>query len=114
MLFRSADAAAQAAALFERAGQRRQALEAGATADRLARACGGLRTPALCAASRPLPLSPREREIAHLVSLGMTNREIAERLVVSARTVENHLYRMFAKLDVTERDELAALIRSGG
>ena len=68
----------------------------------------------MCAASRPLPLSPREREIAHLVSLGMTNREIAERLVVSARTVENHLYRMFAKLDVTERDELAALIRSGG
>ncbi|HNP14384.1 MAG TPA: LuxR C-terminal-related transcriptional regulator, partial [Mycobacterium sp.] len=110
----AADAAAQAAALFERAGQRRQALEAGATADRLARACGGLRTPALCAASRPLPLSPREREIAHLVSLGMTNREIAERLVVSARTVENHLYRMFAKLDVTDRDELAALIRSGG
>ncbi|HNA52307.1 MAG TPA: helix-turn-helix transcriptional regulator, partial [Mycobacterium sp.] len=51
---------------------------------------------------------------AHLVSLGMTNREIAERLVVSARTVENHLYRMFAKLDVTDRDELAALIRSGG
>ena len=110
----AADAAAQAAALFERAGQRRQALEAAAIANRLATNCGGLRTPALCAASQPLPLSPREREIAHLVSLGMTNREIAERLVVSARTVENHLYRMFAKLDVTDRDELAALIRSGG
>ena len=95
-----------------------RAASSGAGGGRHRRPAGqGLRRPAhpaLCAASRPLPLSPREREIAHLVSLGMTNREIAERLVVSARTVENHLYRMFAKLDVTERDELAALIRSGG
>ena len=110
----AADAAAQAAALFERAGQRRAALEAAATADRLAKACGGLRTPALCAASQPLPLSPREREIAHLVAVGMTNREIAERLVVSTRTVENHLYRIFVKLDITDREDLTALIRRGG
>lgn len=110
----AADAAAQAVALFQAAGQRRNALEAAAAADRLARACGGLWTPALCAASQPLPLSPREREIAHLVALGLTNREIAERLVVSTRTVENHLYRMFVKLDITDRDDLATLIRQGG
>ncbi len=61
-----------------------------------------------------MPLSPREREIAHLVALGLTNREIAERLVVSTRTVENHLYRMFVKLDITDRDDLATLIRQAG
>ncbi len=109
----AADAAAQAATLFERAGNRRQALNAAATADRLANACGGLKTPALRATSQPLPLSPREREIAHLVARGLTNRDIAERLVVSVRTVEGHLYRMFLKLDVTDRDDLATLMRRG-
>jgi len=40
-----------------------------------------------------------------------TNREIAERLTVSARTVEGHVYRASMKLDGSERDELARLIR---
>lgn len=107
----AADAAAQAAALFESEGRRRQFVEAAAMADRLAVACGGLRTPALRNAATPLPLSTREREIATLVAHGLTNRDIAERLVVSLRTVEGHLYRIFQKLNVTHRDELAALIR---
>ncbi len=107
----AADAAAQAAALFEKAGKRRDAINAAATADRLATACGGLKTPALQITSQPLPLSPREREIAHLVARGLSNRDIAERLVVSIRTVEGHLYRIFLKLDVTDRDDLATLIR---
>jgi DNA-binding CsgD family transcriptional regulator len=110
----AADAAAQAAALFEKAGKRRDALNAAATADRLANECGGLKTPALQAASQPLPLSPREREIAQLVARGLTNRDIAERLVVSVRTVEGHLYRIFLKLDVTDRDDLTTLMRRGG
>lgn len=107
----AADAAAQAALLFDAAGDRRRGLEAGAMADRLARECGGLRTPALLARSLPLPLSGREREIAHLVARGLSNREIADRLVLSRRTVENHLYRIFAKLDVTDREDLAAVMR---
>lgn len=110
-LLSAADAAAQAAVLFDAAGDRRHGLEAGAMADRLARECGGLRTPALRARSQPLPLSEREREIAQLVARGLSNREIADRLVLSRRTVENHLYRIFAKLDVTDRDELAAVMR---
>jgi len=109
----AADAAAQAAALFEKAGKRRDALNAAATADRLANSCGGLKTPALQATSHPLPLSPREREIANLAARGLTNRDIAERLVVSVRTVEGHLYRIFVKLDVTDRDDLAILMRRG-
>ncbi len=110
-LLSAADAAAQAAALFEAAGKRRQALEAAAAADRLGKDCGGLRTPALLTTSQPLPLSPREREIAYLVMRGLSNRDIAERLVVSTRTVEGHLYRMYLKLNVTNRDDLRDIIR---
>jgi DNA-binding NarL/FixJ family response regulator len=113
-LLSAADAAAQAAALFDAAGDRRNAVDAAATADRLAAACGGIQTPALLVASNPLPLSVREREIAHLVAQGLSNREIAERLVVSTRTVESHIYKACIKVDVSDREGLAILIRRGG
>ncbi|MEJ3747665.1 AAA family ATPase [Actinomycetes bacterium KLBMP 9797] len=48
-------------------------------------------------------LTAREREIAELVRLGLTNQEIAARLVLSRRTVESHLRRVFAKLEVRSR-----------
>jgi DNA-binding NarL/FixJ family response regulator len=112
-LLSAADAAAQAAVAYEAAGDRRQAGEAGGTANRLAAACGGLRTPALDLAGSPLPLTVREREIANLVAAGLSNRDIAERLTVSVRTVEGHLYRACTKLCCTDRDQLAAVIRSG-
>jgi DNA-binding CsgD family transcriptional regulator len=51
------------------------------------------RTPALAALTAPLPLTHREHEIVTLAASGLSNREIAQRLVVSVRTVENHLYR---------------------
>jgi DNA-binding NarL/FixJ family response regulator len=110
-LLSAADAAAQAAALFETAGDRARTVEAGAAAARLAAACGGVRTPALEVASDPLPLSPREREIANFVAQGCSNRDIAERLVVSTRTVEGHIYRACIKLDVSDREGLAIVIR---
>ncbi|MBE7699876.1 LuxR family transcriptional regulator [Oerskovia sp. Sa1BUA8] len=51
-------------------------------------------------------LTPREAEVARLVAGGMSNREVAERLVVSERTVDNHVYRIFRKLGVSSRDEI--------
>ncbi len=107
----AADAAAQAATAHDRAGDRRRLLESAAHANRLAAACGGAATPALRDAAQPLPLTSREREIANLVAAGLSNRQIADRLTVSVRTVEGHLYRACTKLDVTDRESLAALLR---
>ncbi len=59
----------------------------------------------------PLNLSPQEFAIARYVAQGLTNREIGEALHLSPRTVGSHLYRIFPKLDVTSRNQLAALIR---
>jgi two-component system response regulator NreC len=51
-------------------------------------------------------LTARERDIVRLVALGHTNREIAERLVLSVRTVETHRARFQARLGVSSRAEL--------
>ncbi len=50
----------------------------------------------------------REREVAALVAEGLTNREIAERLVLSERTVEGHIANLFGKVNVGSRTQLAA------
>ena len=55
-------------------------------------------------------LSGREREIAELVALGRTNREIAAELFVSEKTVEGHLRNVFAKLDVSARAAVAEVV----
>jgi DNA-binding CsgD family transcriptional regulator len=57
-----------------------------------------------------VPLTDREREIVMMIGAGLSNRAIAERLTVSVRTVESHIYRAMAKTGTTSRDELAALI----
>jgi DNA-binding CsgD family transcriptional regulator len=68
-----------------------------------------VRTPALDLPDKAIPLTLREREIAVLVAQGLSNREIAGRLVVSVRTVDSHLQRVFTKLHIGRREELAAL-----
>ena len=112
-LLSAADASAQAAVAFEAADDKRRSMEAAAAATRLAADCGGIRTPALDLAAHPLPLTVREREIANLVAAGLSNRDIADRLVVSVRTVEGHLYRACIKLDISDREDLATMIRTG-
>ena len=110
LLLSAADAAAQAVVLYERSGLNRHTTEAAARALRLARLCGGATTPAIRAAAQPLPISSREREIAALIAEGRSNREIADKLTVSVRTVEGHIYRACTKLDVSDREELAAIV----
>ncbi|MFZ1178704.1 MAG: helix-turn-helix transcriptional regulator, partial [Mycobacterium sp.] len=105
----AADAMAQAAGEHARSGDRGKEVESSTRAYGLASQCG-LRTPAVEAAARPLPFSGREREIAMLVAAGLSNRQIADRLIVSVRTVEGHLYRTFAKLGIKSRDQLVDLL----
>ncbi|MBO3088852.1 helix-turn-helix transcriptional regulator [Cellulomonas dongxiuzhuiae] len=107
------DAAAHASELHRRRGRRGSALSAAARAQGLADRSGA-RTPALLAAVRPLPLTVRERESAVLAAQGLSNRAIAERLTLSVRTVEGHLYRAGRKLGVSDRAALARLVRTPG
>jgi DNA-binding CsgD family transcriptional regulator len=51
-------------------------------------------------------LTASERRVAELAGDGLTNREIAQALFVTMRTVEGHLTRVFAKLALSSRDEL--------
>ena len=110
LILSAADAAAQAAPLHEQTGRRRSSAESAARALQLAALCGGAITPAIRSAASPLPLSPREREVAAMVAAGRSNREIADKLLVSVRTVEGHIYRACIKLDVSDRDDLAAIV----
>jgi DNA-binding CsgD family transcriptional regulator len=58
----------------------------------------------------PLPLTDREREIANLVGQGLSNGEIADSLTLSVRTIEGHIYRACARVEVATRAELARLV----
>ncbi|MFI5660635.1 LuxR C-terminal-related transcriptional regulator [Streptomyces sp. NPDC051684] len=58
-------------------------------------------------------LTRREREVAALVAEGMSNREIAERLVISKRTADAHVEHILAKLGVGSRTEIAAVTEAG-
>ncbi|MUL79300.1 LuxR C-terminal-related transcriptional regulator [Mycolicibacterium sp. CBMA 226] len=104
------DAAAHAALAYRKRDQRGSALTCSTRAQALARRCGAT-TPALRHVVQPLPLTDREREIVALLSEGLPSRDIAERLTLSTRTVEGHIYRAMAKTGTTNRDELAALLR---
>lgn len=57
-------------------------------------------------------LTPQEREVAQLAAMGLSNKQIAERLYLSHRTVGFHLYRVFPKLGVTSRAALRDALAS--
>ena len=54
--------------------------------------------------------SAQELQIAQLAADGLTNREIGQRLFLSHRTIATHLYRVFPKLGITARSELAVVL----
>jgi DNA-binding CsgD family transcriptional regulator len=106
----AAESATAAAEAHEVAGRRRPAAAARARALRWAGECDGAATPLLRRLAQEPPaaaLTRREREVAELAARGRSNREIADALHVSRRTVDSHLDHAYTKLGITTRRELA-------
>ncbi|MGC5036290.1 LuxR C-terminal-related transcriptional regulator [Streptomyces sp. DT190] len=98
----AAEALAQAVAAHR---DPRAARHARARAVALARRCQGARTPALSGLALG-ELTARQRQIVTLAAAGLSNRQIAERLTLSIRTVGNHLYSAYARLGASDRAAL--------
>ena len=110
----SIEASTAAAAAARRSGDPRRAQALARLAASRRSAVPGVTTPGLLAATSPQGgLTPREKEIALLVAQGRSSKEIAAALVLSVRTVDNHLQRVFAKLGVSSRAEVKDALEEG-
>jgi DNA-binding CsgD family transcriptional regulator len=115
------------AAAQRRAGERGAARESAARGQELATACGATalarlaQEEALAAGARPRrvalrgvdSLTPSELRVAHRAAEGLTNREIAEDLYVTVKTVEMHLANAYGKLDIRSRTQLPDALATG-
>ncbi|MET8506296.1 LuxR C-terminal-related transcriptional regulator [Streptomyces sp. NPDC004787] len=111
----AAEAAALASAHFRDAGNQRRATGALVVSHGYLRHCGGaVSTPLITAQALPEALSARELEIAQKAASRLSSKEIAEDLVLSTRTVDNHLQRIYTKLGVASRRELAIVLAAAG
>ena len=104
------EAADAAETAYAEAGRQASARAAAARAGLWLARCEGARPPTLLATPEAADLTPREREIALLAAAGTSSREIADRLVLSVRTVDNHLQNAYRKLGVTSRTELSGVL----
>jgi len=104
------EAADAAAAAYRDAGRQASASAAAARAGVWLTDCEGARPPTMLATPDAIDLTPREREIALLAAGGCSSREIADRLVVSVRTVDNHLRNAYRKLGITRRQDLPRVL----
>jgi DNA-binding CsgD family transcriptional regulator/tetratricopeptide (TPR) repeat protein len=104
------EAAFGAAAAWRAGGFRRRAAACDELGRRLAADCESARSPAARAEIPSVALTVREREVAALAADGLSSREIADKLSLSPRTVENHLQRIYDKLGVSNRHQLATVI----
>jgi ATP/maltotriose-dependent transcriptional regulator MalT len=84
--------------------------DAGAPVPRRGRGDAGTVTPALAA----LGITSREAEVLALVAAGASNRQVAEQLVISMRTVDKHVERLLAKTGTATRAGLADVAREAG
>lgn len=107
----AADAAAQGVVAYQTDGSLGRAMGALATAQRLAAECQGAQTPALRAATTPRPFTARQREIISLAAQGLSNKVIADRLTMSIRSVEGHLFRASQRVGANSREQLIAILR---
>ena len=110
----AAEAYLAAAASYRSKGLARQATKTARRAGELAAPLGDVRTPGLSLGGRTGldQLTRREREVATMAAAGASSRDIAAKLVLSVRTVDNHLQNVYSKLGVTSRDELARILRA--
>jgi DNA-binding CsgD family transcriptional regulator len=106
----AAEAANAAAAVHRDAGRPSSARGATARAALWLTKCEGARPPTMLGGPEAAELTPREREIALLAATGASSRDIAERLVISVRTVDNHLQNAYRKLGVTRRQDLSRVL----
>jgi DNA-binding CsgD family transcriptional regulator len=106
-----AESFAQASVVLAAAGMRAAAASAAARSRAAAERCEGASTPAMVLGGAVQVLTKREREIADLASRGLSDRQIADTLVVSPRTVQTHLYNAYAKLGIDGRTGLRAVLR---
>jgi DNA-binding CsgD family transcriptional regulator len=102
----AAEASADAAVALRQAGKARDASAAERRTGLLVDRCEEPQTPALQATEARARLTPAERETAVLAAAGRSNREIAEELYLSTRTVENRLQRVYEKLGISGRTEV--------
>jgi len=113
-------------AALRRAGRRAESREILRPALDLAHRCGAhalterARAELTAAGGRPRrlvltgldSLTPSERRVAQLAAAGLSNRDIAQHLFITARTVEGHLTHAYQKLDITSRDQLPGVLAS--
>ncbi|MDA0180874.1 LuxR C-terminal-related transcriptional regulator [Solirubrobacter phytolaccae] len=103
----AAECAAHAAEAFASAGRQDSAQRAAARCRELQVAGHGAAPIVITGLDdMPAQLTPRETQLVGLASRGLSNAEIAERLALSVRTVESHIYRAMQKLGVSDRREL--------
>lgn len=107
----AAEAAQSAADAQRRAARSRGVGPLQARADALAARCHGAATPGLRPAATTVILTRREAEVARLAATGLASRDIAEALALSVRTVDNHLARVYDKLGVRNRGDLAPALQ---
>jgi DNA-binding NarL/FixJ family response regulator len=104
----------EAAGEFDRLGASPYRLQVESQLRRLGRTIHRRTTPGDAGAVGLAALTGRELEVAELVLDRRTNREIAEELFLSTKTVETHMRNIFNKLGVTSRVEVArALVKAG-
>jgi DNA-binding CsgD family transcriptional regulator len=106
-LAHAAEAAADLADLHRARAEARLATAAQRRSADLAQQAGGLHTPPLARGSGTEPLTAREREVALLAARGRSSRAIGDHLGMSTRTVDTHLARVYRKLGISGRAELA-------
>jgi DNA-binding CsgD family transcriptional regulator len=105
----AAEAARTAARLYRARQAAASALRLDRLADEYGLRCPNADTPGLHTTESTVRLTDREQDVAALVATGLSSRDVAGRLFLSVRTVDNHLRHIYTKLNITARSELVTL-----